>query len=126
MWFLTSSVPHLPHKRSYRLIRIVSSILFNTFIVMQCPIGSIIKAEMERQGRTPTWLARKIYCDRTNIHKIYKKDSIDTKLLFNISKALRHNFFCELAEFYQTQAENNFIDVAVENSLADPMTKCMQ
>ena len=75
---------------------------------------------MERQGRTPTWLARKIYCDRTNIHKIYKKDSIDTKLLFNISKALRHNFFCELAEFYQTQAENNFIDVAVENSLAEP------
>ena len=57
---------------------------------------------MQKQGRTPSWLARKIYCDRTNIHKIYKKDSIDTQLLFNISKALNHNFFEDLSNNYKS------------------------
>ena len=73
---------------------------------MNCHIGLLIKAEMERQERTPSWLARRIYCDRTNIHKIYKKDSIDISLLFNISKALNHNFFNDLSKTYNDDGEN--------------------
>lgn len=71
-------------------------------------IGILIKKELERQERTPTWLAKKIYCDRTNIHKIFKKKSIDIALLFNISKAMNHNFFKDIAQFYEEeeQAEN--------------------
>ena len=30
-------------------------------------IGQLIKTELEQQERTPTWLAKKINCDRTNI-----------------------------------------------------------
>lgn len=70
---------------------------------MNFHIGTLIQKEMKRQERTPSWLSKKIYCDRTNIHKIYKKDSIDTELLYKISKALNHNFFQELAQLYQNE-----------------------
>lgn len=61
-------------------------------------IGKMIKAELEKQERTPTWLAKKINCDRTNIYRIFDRESIDTHLLSRISAALNHNFFSELAE----------------------------
>ena len=51
-------------------------------------IGQLIKTELERQERTPTWLARKINCDRTNIYRIFERESIDTALLSRISTAL--------------------------------------
>ena len=68
-------------------------------------IGQLIKAELERQERTPAWLARKINCDRTNIHKIFHRESIDTSLLERISRALGHNFFADLAEIQQLNSE---------------------
>lgn len=65
-------------------------------------IGQLIKAELERQERTPTWLARKISCDRTNIYRIFERESIDTSLLLRISSALNRNFF---EEFSRTHVE---------------------
>lgn len=56
-------------------------------------IGEIIKREMERQERSPSWLAHKINCQRSNIYYIFKQKSINTELLLLISKALNHNFF---------------------------------
>lgn len=64
-------------------------------------IGQLIKAELERQERTPTWLAKKINCDRTNIYRIFDRESIDTALLSRISTALNRDFFRELS-LYQT------------------------
>ncbi len=61
-------------------------------------VGQLIKRELEQQERTPAWLARKICCDRTNVHKIFLRPSLDTALLARISLALRHNFFEDLAE----------------------------
>lgn len=56
-------------------------------------IGEIIRIEMERQERTPTWLARKINCQRPNIYHIFRSDSINTDLLKKISQALNVDFF---------------------------------
>lgn len=56
-------------------------------------IGQIIKTELERQERTITWFASKLYCDRTNVYKIFKRNSIDSDLLLRISLILEHNFF---------------------------------
>lgn len=56
-------------------------------------IGSLIEQELRRQERSVTWFARKLYCDRTNVYKIFKKQSIDTQLLEQISIILQHNFF---------------------------------
>lgn len=62
-------------------------------------IGQLIEQEMKRQERSPSWLARHICCERTNVYKIFQRESIDTSLLMRISKALNYNFFEELAEF---------------------------
>lgn len=61
-------------------------------------IGSLIEQELRRQDRSVTWLAGGLHCDRTNVYKVFKKKSIDTQLLENISVILRHNFFLDYAE----------------------------
>ena len=61
-------------------------------------IGSLIEQELRRQDRSVTWLAGELHCDRTNVYKVFKKKSIDTQLLENISVILLHNFFLDYAE----------------------------
>lgn len=56
-------------------------------------IGKHIQAKMKEQGRSASWLARQLCCDRTNIYKIYNKKSIDTDVLQKISYLLGYNFF---------------------------------
>ena len=56
-------------------------------------IGHLIREELKLQGRTVTWFAKAINCDRTNIYNIFERESIDTNLLIRISKALNRNFF---------------------------------
>lgn len=56
-------------------------------------IGQLIKAELERQERSVTWFAKKLYCERTNVYSIFKRESIDTDLLLRISIVLHRNFF---------------------------------
>ena len=56
-------------------------------------IGQLIKEELERQERTPAWLARKINCARPNVYYIFSSHSINTELLLHISQALNHDFF---------------------------------
>jgi len=60
---------------------------------LQYNIGSLIKAELERQERTVSWFARKLCCDRSNIYKLFQRSTIDTELLLRISKILNYNFF---------------------------------
>ena len=56
-------------------------------------IGSLIKAELHRQGRSVGWFAKQLYCDRTNVYHIFKRQSLDTAQLLRISQLLQYNFF---------------------------------
>lgn len=56
-------------------------------------IGQLIEQELRRQRRSISWFAKELYCDRTNVYKIFHKDSIDTLLLYRISTILSHDFF---------------------------------
>ena len=56
-------------------------------------IGSLIEQELRKQERLVAWFARKLHCDPSNVYKIFKKQSIDTQLLVNISAILQHDFF---------------------------------
>ncbi len=56
-------------------------------------IGGLIKAELYRQGRSIGWFARNLYCDRTNVYDIFKRQSLDTALLLRISSLLQKDFF---------------------------------
>ncbi len=58
-------------------------------------IGKLIEEELRRQERSVSWFARKLYCERTNVYSIFKRESIDTALLQRISIILNRNFFEE-------------------------------
>lgn len=61
-------------------------------------IGSLIEKELRRQERSVTWFASKLHCDRSNVYKIFKKQSIDTQLLEKIGIILQRNFFMEFCQ----------------------------
>lgn len=62
------------------------------------PIGTIIKEELERQERSVTWFARKLSCDRSNVYRLFQKNSIDTILLSRISVILNRDFFADFSD----------------------------
>lgn len=66
-------------------------------------IGEAIQELMKRQGKTSTWLAQALCCDRTNVYNIYRRSSLDTLLLRRISKVLHHDFFADFSEDLQKE-----------------------
>lgn len=62
-------------------------------------IGKLIEKELRRQERSVSWFARKLYCDRSNVYDIFRRENIDADLLLRISMILNHNFF----QYYMEQ-----------------------
>lgn len=58
-------------------------------------IGHRIEKVLREQGRSVSWFAQQICCERTNVYSIFHRASIDTELLVRISKVLSYNFFEE-------------------------------
>lgn len=67
-------------------------------ITMIQPLGELIKDEVERQERSVTWFAGKIGLDRSNVYRLFKKNSVDTSLLMRISMVLNRDFFAILSD----------------------------
>lgn len=67
-------------------------------------IGEAIKKELERQGKTITWLAEQLPCHRTNVYRIFDKASIDTRVLLHISRILEHDFFADLTQEFKEKS----------------------
>lgn len=65
---------------------------------MEKSIGGLIKEELEKQERSISWFARKLSCDRSNVYRLFQKESIDTTLLFRVSVLLKRDFFSCLSE----------------------------
>ena len=61
-------------------------------------IGNLIEKEFRRQERSVSWLAKKLFCERTNIYDIFERDNIDMILLIRISRILHHNFLKDLSD----------------------------
>ncbi len=61
-------------------------------------IGKMIQEELERQGRSASWLAKSIYCERSNIYKLFARESIGVDLLMRISTVMGHDFLRDLYE----------------------------
>lgn len=66
-------------------------------------LGNMVKAELQRQGRTITWLALQVNCTRENLYKVFRRPWIYTDLLFKISVALNHDFFKDCSDYYQSK-----------------------
>lgn len=65
------------------------------------PIGQLIKEELTAQERSVSWFARKLSIDRSNIYRLFQKNSLDTSLLTRISLVLNKDFFMLLSDNLQ-------------------------
>ncbi|MBQ7420105.1 MAG: hypothetical protein IJV17_05105 [Prevotella sp.] len=61
-------------------------------------MGKRIKEVLDDQGRSASWLATKIPCERTNIYDVFKRKDVNVELLYKVSSILGHDFFLELSE----------------------------
>jgi len=57
------------------------------------PLVQLIKEELAAQERSVSWFARKLNIDRSNVYRLFQKNSIDTLLLARICRVLGKNFF---------------------------------
>jgi len=67
-------------------------------------IGKRIKEVLDEQGRSASWLAMKVPCERTNIYDVFKRKDVSVALLFKISSILGHDFFLELSDELRAQS----------------------
>ena len=87
---------------------------------MKLHIGNVIRDELRRQGRSASWLARALFCDRSNIYKLFKKNSLDTDLLLRISETMQTNFFaCYTELLYRETAREERLATPVVRHTAD-------
>ena len=68
------------------------------FIMKDVHVGEMIKLELRKQGRTVNWLASQIYCEKSNIYKLFRRKSIDLEQLMKVSEVLGHNFLRDCYE----------------------------
>ena len=61
-------------------------------------IGQLIQEHVEAEKMEVTAFAKAINKERSNVYNIFKRDSIDTKLLKKIGQVLRYDFFQDLLE----------------------------
>jgi len=61
-------------------------------------VGHIIKAVFDEQGRTVKWFAEKMCCNRTNIHKIFEKQHLNSETIARASQVLGHDFFLDISK----------------------------
>ncbi len=65
---------------------------------MEKIIGQLIKERVEAQNMDVTDFAKRINRERSNVYNIFKRDSIDTKLLKIIGQVLDYDFFQHFIE----------------------------
>ena len=68
------------------------------FVMKEVHVGKMVQNELRRQGRTVNWLAEQIYCEKSNIYKLFRRKSIDLVQLMKISEVLEHNFLRDCYE----------------------------
>lgn len=71
----------------------------------QVKIGERIRLQLEEKGMKVSHFANMIRRTRQNVHHIFTRDTIDTDLLFEISKCLNHDFFREYSILLKTESE---------------------
>lgn len=69
-----------------------------SFVMKDVHIGEMIHQELVKQGRTVNWFAKGIYCEKSNVYKMFKRKSIDLDQLIKVSQVLNHNFLRDCYE----------------------------
>jgi len=112
MFFLHKSdiiFDKIDNSLSCRDIFVLLFIKIKTYYVMrqnEIHIGILIKNKLKEDQHSVSWLAEMIHCKRSNIYKIFDKQSIDTAQLLRISLALETNFFSCYTDVYQNSIDS--------------------
>lgn len=72
-------------------------------------IGQAIREEMDRTGRTVTWLSKQLGTNRMACYRIFNSFSIDTQMLFRISVLLGRDFFALYSDSLKQEEENPIV-----------------
>ena len=64
---------------------------------MEVHIGKLILEKLKEQGISKSEFGRKINRSRQNVQDVFKRESIDTNLLSEVSKVLNYDFFQHLS-----------------------------
>lgn len=72
-------------------------------------IGQAIREEMDRTGRTVTWLSKQLGTNRMACYRIFNSFSIDTQMLFRISVLLSRDFFALYSDSLKQEEENPIV-----------------
>ena len=71
-------------------------------------IHKMIQDELDRQERTPAWLAKRLNTCRSNGYKVVSEKKFnDIIFLIDISMAINHNFFRDLSEIIDNELSPN-------------------
>jgi plasmid maintenance system antidote protein VapI len=62
-------------------------------------IGDLIRNKLKEDGHSALWLAERLHCKRDKIYKIFRKTSIDTELLQQISFVMGFDFFRHYSDY---------------------------
>jgi transcriptional regulator with XRE-family HTH domain len=87
---------------------------------MSIHIGKKIKLVFYKKGMTISEFGRRINKSRENVYDIFKRETIDTELLSNISNILEHDFFQ-----YFTPLKNEVVKLKKENFLLKEMNSIL-
>jgi hypothetical protein len=68
-------------------------------------IGNLIRKKLKEDGRSVSWFAKKVNCDRTNVYKIFHKPYIEALQLLRISLILDHDFFTYYSKCFKIQKD---------------------
>jgi len=71
------------------------------------PIGILIKEELAAQERTVAWFARRLHLDRSNVYRLFQKNSIDTDLLRRVCLVLGKDYFAMMSEDLGVKADGS-------------------
>ena len=69
--------------------------------------GEMIKTELQKQGRTITWLSKQLGYSRENMYKIFNRKWIYTDLLLRISIIMDYDFFSQYSDYYKNNKNVN-------------------
>lgn len=80
-------------------------------MVSKINIGQEIKEKMASGGIGVTELSNKTHIERRRLYRIFKKKSIDTDVLFNLSVQLKCDFF----KLYSEELSGGLLNVTKES-----------
>lgn len=72
-------------------------------------VGSLIRAELSKQGQSVAWLAEQLGIKRTNCYRILHAQSLHTAIMEQLSIAMRHDFFADCSKDIQLAPNHIYV-----------------